>query len=104
MTSAKRKFSYDFLGTLSSGYDSTTNTVLAQQGGLRDVISFLNARGGAADDGKDIADKLGIKLTLIPRNNWQSLKFGEVHLSHLMQREKMCITVQQETCLMAEFC
>lgn len=60
------------LGTLSSGYDSTTNTVLAHKVGLQEAISFSKARSGDADDGKEIADLLGIQLTLIPRNNWQS--------------------------------
>lgn len=67
-----RKYPYEMLGTLSSGYDSATNTVLAKQVGLREVISFTKARSGDADDGKEIAEHLGIKLTLIPRNKWQT--------------------------------
>jgi len=66
------------LGTLSSGYDSTTNTVLAQKAGLHEVISFSEARSGDADDGKEIADILGIPLTLIPRDSWKSHNLAEV--------------------------
>ncbi len=55
---AERKYSYEMLGTLSSGYDSATITVLAQKVGLRETIPFLKARGGDADNGKEIANAL----------------------------------------------
>jgi hypothetical protein len=45
---------------------------LGQQVGLNRVISFTTARGGDADDGKEIADFLGIQLTLIQRDHWRS--------------------------------
>ncbi len=78
MSTKGRMFPYKMLGTLSSGYDSSTNTVLAHQIGLNKVISFTTARGGHADDGKEIADFLGIQLTLIPRNRWRSQNLVEV--------------------------
>ncbi len=77
MSAASRVHPYQLLGTLSSGYDSATNTVLAHKIGLQEVISFSNARSGDADDGKEIAEKLGIKLTLIPRSSWQSVPMAE---------------------------
>ncbi|WP_347159486.1 hypothetical protein [Pontibacter chitinilyticus] len=78
MEAAGRQHPYQLLGTLSSGYDSTTNTVLAQKAGLQEVLSFSNARGGNADDGEAIAAILGIKLTLAPRNAWQAESLAEV--------------------------
>ncbi len=47
-----RRHPYQLLGTLSSGYDSVTVAVLARSHGLREAISFTEARGGAADDGR----------------------------------------------------
>lgn len=78
MADPNRRHPYKMLGTISSGYDSTTNTVLAHKVGLQEVISFSNARGGNADDGKEIADLLGIKHYMIPRSKWQSLNLAEV--------------------------
>ena len=77
MSAKGRRFHYKMLGTLSSGYDSSTITVLAQQVGLNRVISFTTARGGDADDGKEIADFLGIPLTLIQRDQWRSRNLFE---------------------------
>lgn len=78
MVATGRLYKYQLLGTLSSGYDSTTNTVLARQFGLKEVISFAEARGGEADHGQKIADILGIKLTLIARDAWRSGSFAEL--------------------------
>lgn len=78
VSAAGRRHPYQMLGTLSSGYDSTTNTVLAQEVGLQEAISFSEARSGDADDGKEIADILGIQLTLIPRDSWKSRDLAEV--------------------------
>ncbi len=78
MADTARQHSYTFMGTLSSGYDSTTNTVLAQQAGLKEVISFTEARNGAADDGKEIAQQLGLQLRLVPRSAWQEHSLAEV--------------------------
>ena len=72
MTANERQYPYQMLGTLSSGYDSPTVTVLARPHGLNEVISFKNARSGAEDNGSEIADLLGVKLSLISRTNWQS--------------------------------
>ena len=65
--SSKRAHPFRPLSTLSSGYDSTTVTVLARQAGLQDVISF--SRGYAApslgkptvlDSGAHVAQILGL--------------------------------------------
>ncbi|MFN3652461.1 MAG: hypothetical protein ACK47B_23035 [Armatimonadota bacterium] len=73
-----RRFPYGLLGTLSSGYDSSTVTALAREHGLREVISFSEARGGAADDGARIAEILGVDLTLIPRHSWRQSRLAEI--------------------------
>jgi hypothetical protein len=78
MSSCARKLQYEFLGTLSSGYDSATATVLAHQVGLRAALTFCEARGGNDDDGRAIADLLGVTLIRVPRNGWKQHAFPEV--------------------------
>src|SRR5262245_16518056 len=73
-----RQHPYRLLGTVSSGYDSPTVAVLAHSYGLRQAISFTEARGGMPDDGRPIADRLGIQLTLISRDAWRSRHLAEV--------------------------
>jgi hypothetical protein len=72
MSHSHRKFPYRMLGTLSSGYDSSTISVMASKEGLNEVISFANARGGDSDDGHEIAAHLGIKSTVFSRDQWRS--------------------------------
>jgi hypothetical protein len=70
--SSKRAHPFRPLSTLSSGYDSTTVTVLARQAGLQDVISF--SRGYVApslgeptvmDSGAHVAQILGLTCHVI---------------------------------------
>jgi hypothetical protein len=78
ISAPERQYPYRLLGTVSSGYDSATATVLAHSCGLREAISFTEARGGMADDGKHIAAALGIDITLISRDAWKSSHLAEV--------------------------
>jgi hypothetical protein len=78
MSADGRQYPYQMLGTLSSGYDSPTVTVLAQQFGLREVISVKTAAGRKLDHGSEIAKILGMQLTLISRRAWRSRRFPEV--------------------------
>jgi hypothetical protein len=73
-----REYPYRLLGTVSSGYDSAAVTALARSHGLREAISFTESRQGKADDGRHIAERLGIELTLISRAAWQSRHLAEV--------------------------
>ena len=73
-----REHPYRLLGTLSSGYDSAAVTALARSHGLREAISFTESRQGMADDGRRVADRFGIQLTLISRAAWQSRHLAEV--------------------------
>ena len=66
------------VGSLSSGYDSTTSTVLAAAAGLTRVFSFRSARGGVPDHGEHIARALGLDLTLVERTAWREEPFSEV--------------------------
>jgi hypothetical protein len=63
---------------MSSGYDSLTTAVLASPVGLDEAISFTRARDGGADSGQAAADRLGVRLTLIPRDAWREAPLPEV--------------------------
>lgn len=73
-----RAHPYQMVSALSSGYDSTASTVLAREAGLQRSFSFRTARGGAHDHGREIADRLGLDLTLVGRTDWRSRPFSEV--------------------------
>src|SRR5581483_2436329 len=58
MTHPTRTTRYRFLGTLSTGYDSSTITSLAREFGLQEVICFTKPSG--RDTGTDLAKYLGV--------------------------------------------
>ncbi|NWG74978.1 MAG: hypothetical protein HXY24_10290 [Rubrivivax sp.] len=78
MADETRRHRYEMIGALSSGYDSTTAAVLAREVGLRQVFSFLNARGGQEDHGERVAQRLGLQLTLIERQAWREQPLSEI--------------------------
>jgi hypothetical protein len=78
-TAAKgRQHPYRLLGTLSSGYDSSAVTALARPYGLREAISFTESRRGMAEDGRPVAARLGMQLTLVSRDAWKSRHLAEI--------------------------
>jgi multidrug transporter EmrE-like cation transporter len=78
MRDGRRRHSYEMVGALSSGYDSTTTTVLASEFGMRQVFSFRNARGGQQDDGEQVARLLGLDITPIERQAWRRQPLSEI--------------------------
>jgi hypothetical protein len=70
MSSSERTFSYDWLGSLSRGYDSPTAVALTKEAGLRTVLSFKESRPGVQDDGSAIAKALGVEIKLVDRLGW----------------------------------
>lgn len=72
MADSARRYPFRFAATLSSGYDSSAVVTLAREHGLSSVISFTNARGGVADDGRGVADALGLPVRLVPRDAWRN--------------------------------
>jgi hypothetical protein len=71
MGDATRALPYQFLGTVSSGYDSPAVAALARGHGLTEVITFTEARSGQADSGAAVAEALGLKVRAFPRDGWQ---------------------------------
>lgn len=77
MTDNAREFSYNFLGTLSSGYDSATITTLAQPVGCTEVICVDRARGDDDDSGEPLAPFLKVTPRIIKRDDWRSMTLPE---------------------------
>jgi len=71
MSSADRMYPYEWQGTLSRGYDSPTAVALAKDFGLSSVLSFHQSRPGIQDDGKLIAQALGVDIDVVDRLSWQ---------------------------------
>jgi hypothetical protein len=78
MKARERRFPYQFLGTLSSGYDSTTITTLARPLGCREVITVDRSRGDEDDSGEALAGYLGVRPLLIKRDDWRAGHLPEV--------------------------
>jgi hypothetical protein len=68
----RRRRRYELLSTASSGYDSSTVTVLAQAAGARQVLCFDQARRGLDDSGESLAQRLGMTAVVVPRHAWAS--------------------------------
>ena len=71
MSSADRMCPYGWQGTLSRGYDSPAGVALAKDYGLNSVISFHQSRPGVQDDGKLIAQAIGVEIDVMDRLEWQ---------------------------------
>ncbi len=87
MTAPGRRHPYEMLGTISSGYDSPTVSVLARRHGLREVVTFDQTRGRETtgelgyeepDSGLRIAEILGLEALPFSWRAWQAGTLPEV--------------------------
>jgi len=78
MGGRERRRPYDFLGTISTGYDSPTVAVLAREAGLATAITVDRSRGGASDSGEEIAARLGLAAHVVERDLWRRVALAEV--------------------------
>lgn len=78
LASPQRRLPYRMLGTLSTGYDSTTVTALSSAAGCEEVICFDSSYQGEDDSGEIIAPYLGVKPIRVSLSGWRQLKFPEV--------------------------
>ncbi|HYU91014.1 MAG TPA: hypothetical protein VE966_11255 [Gemmatimonadales bacterium] len=69
---------YEFLGTISTGYDSPTVAVLAREAGLSAAITVDRSRGGASDSGEEIATRLGLPTHVVERDAWRRVPLAEI--------------------------
>src|SRR5207302_36670 len=72
LTAPARPRPLQWLGTISSGYDSPAVAVLARPFGLRDVLSFERSGPTGSDSGVAIAHGLGLRPILLQRDAWRS--------------------------------
>jgi hypothetical protein len=73
----RRRRTYELLSTASSGYDSSTVTVLARDAGAGQVLCFDQARRGLDDSGEPLAQCLGMTAVVVPRHAWTSESLPE---------------------------
>lgn len=78
MASPGRRFPYRLLTTASSGYDSSTVTVLARQAGCEFVVCVDHDREGDDDSGEPLARVLGMKVVSIKSHAWRRNDLPEV--------------------------
>ena len=76
MEDRARRWPYSMIGTLSSGYDSTTVTALARCVGLQKVVCFK--RGESRDDGAAIASHFGVEPVVVSVDEWSHGRMPEV--------------------------
>jgi hypothetical protein len=69
---------FELLSTASSGYDSSTVTVLAKQAGATQVLCFDQARRGLDDSGEPLARTLGLEPVVVERMAWKAGTLPEV--------------------------
>ena len=74
----QRRSTFELLSTASSGYDSSTVTVLAKGAGATRVLCFDQGRAGIHDSGAPLARALGLTPISVPRNAWMSSSLPEV--------------------------
>ena len=74
---AQRHHRYELLSTASSGYDSSTVTVLAREAGATRVLCFDQARRNMDDSGEPLARCLGLEPVVVPRTAWADHQLPE---------------------------
>jgi len=73
-----RQHALGLIGTISSGYDSTTVGTIASRHGLREIITVDEARTHDDDSGIEAARHLGLRPIVIPREGWRKQHMPEV--------------------------
>lgn len=73
-----RRYRYEFLGTLSSGYDCNAATVVCSRAGLTQAITSGRPRGAGADDGMAVAQALNLEVVKFDRDAWRQRPRAEV--------------------------
>jgi hypothetical protein len=75
---AARRHPLGLMGTMSSGYDSTTVATLASEFGLREFLTLDRAREKQSDSGLEAGRVLGLRPILIEREAWRRFPLPEV--------------------------
>ena len=75
LASPARRSPYQTLCTVSSGYDSPCVAVIARAAACAEAICIDTSRDGAPECGAAIAEHLGMRAHIIPRDGWRELRF-----------------------------
>jgi hypothetical protein len=73
----ERAHPFELMCTASSGYDSSTVTVLAHRVGATKVLCFDQARRRLDDSGEPLARFLGMQPVVVPRDAWAATLLPE---------------------------
>lgn len=73
----QRAHPYELLCPISNGHDSPTVAVLARNAGCSRAFTFDVSREGTDDSGGRISQLLGMKTTVIARDEWRSMPLPE---------------------------
>ncbi|MGI9325220.1 MAG: hypothetical protein ACR2PZ_08385 [Pseudomonadales bacterium] len=73
ISAPSRKSPLTPIASISTGYDSPAVAVVARHAGLKQTLSIVDARGGANDDGSEIARRLGLEPISISRDDWRTV-------------------------------
>jgi hypothetical protein len=73
----ERQHRYELMSTASSGYDSSTITVLARRAGATRVLCFDQARRNVDDSGEPLARCIGMEPVVARRDGWTSAALPE---------------------------
>jgi hypothetical protein len=73
-----REHAMGLMGTMSSGYDSTTVATLASRHGLKEFLTLDEARGGDPDNGLVAGQHLGLTPIVVQREGWREYPLPEV--------------------------
>lgn len=75
---AERHRPFELLSTLSSGYDSSTVSTLAQEVGCRQALTFDVDFRGESDSGEAVARALGMETIPVSDRAWRNMTMPEV--------------------------
>lgn len=73
MADTKRQYPYQFLATISSGYDSPAVATLAREAGCTNALCIDKDNDGNCEGGAQIAIRLGLEPVYIPREGWRKI-------------------------------
>jgi hypothetical protein len=61
-----RRFKYELLASLSSGYDSPACAAIAKRAGCKTGLTYVQSRDGKEDSGVDIGHHIGLNVVSLP--------------------------------------
>lgn len=76
--STDRQFGFEMLSSVSSGYDSSTVSTIATQGGCNRLLTIERSRAGESDSGAEVGKFLGVDVHVADREAWRDQPLAEI--------------------------